>query len=63
MDRPIADAIDHLALLVEHVVVLEQAFALRVILLLDFFLRTLDRAVKPRMLQLLALLHGAFHEF
>src|SRR5450755_974579 len=62
MDRAVANAVDDLALLVEHVVVLEEALADRVILLLDLFLRALDRAVEPRVLELLALLHRALHE-
>ena len=62
VDRAVADAVDDLALLVEHVVVLQQALADGEILLLDLLLRALDGAVEPRMLQLLALLHRALHQ-
>ena len=62
VDGAIANAVDHLALLVKDVVVLEQALADGEILLLDLLLGALDGAVEPRMLELLALLHRAFHQ-
>ena len=54
VDDLIAEAINDFALLVHHVVVLERAFADLEIVLLDAFLRLLDRAVQQRMLQFLA---------
>ena len=62
VDGGVADAIDDFALLIEHVVVLQQPLANGVILLLDLLLRRFDRAVKPRMFELLAFLHRAFHQ-
>jgi hypothetical protein len=58
----VADAVDDLALLVEHVVILEQALADGKILLLNLLLGRLDGAVEPRVLKLLALVHRAFHD-
>ena len=50
VDRGVADAVDDFALLVEHVVVLQQAFADGEVLLLHLLLRAFDGAVEPRML-------------
>ena len=62
MDRGVSDPVDYLALLVEDIVVLEQALANRVILLLDLLLRGFDGAIEKRVLQFLALLHRSLHQ-
>src|SRR5690606_568949 len=61
VDGGVANAVDDLALLVEHVVVLEQTLADGVVLLLDLFLGALDGAVEPGVFELFAVLHRAFH--
>ena len=63
LDDVVAEAVEHLALLVHHVVVLKRAFADGEVVLLDAALGGLDGAVQQRMLQLLALLHAElFHD-
>ena len=58
-----AEAVNHLALAVHHVVILERAFANRVVVLFDATLGRLDRAVEPAMLQLLPLFESeALHD-
>src|ERR1700690_4579242 len=62
VDRGVAYPVDDLALLVQHVVVLEQALADGAVLVLDLLLGRLDRTVEQRVLELLALLHRVFHQ-
>ena len=62
IDRVIAEAIDHFALFIHHVVEIERALANHVIALLHALLRRFHRLIEPRMLQLLAFLEPeAFH--
>ena len=64
VDDFVAEAVDHLALLVHHVVVFERAFTLLEIVALDALLRLLDGAVEQTVLEFLAFFEAhALHQF